>query len=158
MRDAIALTADLFTIVGVVTLVAFLMNHPVTKRLGVWAGAVRGADGYGWRRRQRTLRHWRRTAAEPLLSLLSRLGSETRQPLAPVTGRQPLPIDAPDAAALLAPYAPENEELRRRHEEQADREQRWCLKRPRASRCDAGGESTSASAVTDANEGSAMPC
>ena len=55
MRDAIALTADLFTIVGVVTLVAFLMNHPVTKRLGVWAGAVRGADGYGWRRRQRPL-------------------------------------------------------------------------------------------------------
>ena len=32
-----------------------------------------------------TFGRWRRTAAKPLLSLLSRLGSETRQPLAPVT-------------------------------------------------------------------------
>ena len=53
MRDAIALTADIVTIVGVLALLAFLLNHSVTRRLGVWAGALRDPYGYGWRRRQR---------------------------------------------------------------------------------------------------------
>lgn len=55
MLDAIALTADLVTIAGVLALLAFLLNHPVTKRLGVWAGALRDPYGYGWKRRQRGL-------------------------------------------------------------------------------------------------------
>ena len=84
MRDAIALTADLVTIVGVLTLVAFLLNHSVARRLGVWAGALRDpSPTYGWMRRQRGWRRKWRVAVDWLLSPLSRLGGETRQPMKP---------------------------------------------------------------------------
>ena len=83
MRDAIAVTADVVTIVGILVVLAFLLNHPTTKRFGVWAGALRNPHGYGWKRRQRGWRRWRRSALDRLLSPLSRLGSEMRQPMKP---------------------------------------------------------------------------
>ena len=84
MIDAIGLTADIVTIVGVLMLFAFLLNHPVTKSLGVWAGALRDPHPtYGWKRRQRGGRRKWRVAVDWLLSPLSRLGGETRQPMKP---------------------------------------------------------------------------
>ena len=121
MRDAIALTADVLTIVGVVTLIAFLLNHPVANRLGVRAGALRGERRYGWRRRQNGVRRLRQRAADPMLRLLSKLGSETRQPMRVLT--PPLGGISPDIAELLAPYTRRNEELARRRREQEAREQ-----------------------------------
>ena len=87
MRELTALIADVVTIVGVLALVAFLLNHPVTRRLGVWAGALRDPYGYGWKRRQRgCLRRRWRVAVDRLLSPLSRIGSQTRQPMKPDAG------------------------------------------------------------------------
>ena len=122
MREAIALTADVVTIVGVLALIAFLLNHPVTSRLGVWAGALRGERRYGWRRRRRGLRRWQHKAGEPLLRLLSRIGGETRLPMRPETPR--LPDISPDIAQLLAPYRRDTEEFALRRAEQAAADER----------------------------------
>lgn len=86
MREFTALIADVVTIVGVLALLAFLLNHPVTRRFGVWAGALRDPYGYGWKRRQRGWRRRWRAVVDRLLSPLSRIGSETRQPMKPDTG------------------------------------------------------------------------
>ena len=111
MRDAIALTADIVTIVGVLVLLAFLLNHPVTGRLGVWAGALRNPHPtYGWKRRQRGWRRKRRVAVDWLLSPLSRLGGETRQPMKPT-------------ATSGFSYDTFREEMKKRLEEQQAREQ-----------------------------------
>ena len=50
MRDVIALIADVVTIVGILALLTFLLSHPVTKRLGVWAGSLGDPYGYGCKR------------------------------------------------------------------------------------------------------------
>ena len=122
MRDAIAVTADVVTIVGVLALLAFLLNHAVTRRLGVWAGARRGERRYGWRRRQKGLRNWQQKAAEPPLRLLSRFGGETRQPMRLET--PPWGDIGPDIAQLLAPYRRDTAELARFQAEQAAADQR----------------------------------
>ena len=122
MREAIALTADVVTIVGVLALLAFLLNHPVTGRLGVWAGALRGERRYGWGRRRRGLRLWQHKAGEPLLRLLSRIGGETRLPMRPETPC--LPDISPDIAQLLAPYRRDPEEFVLLQEEQAVADER----------------------------------
>ena len=70
--------ADVLTIVGSVTLIAFILNHPTTRRLGFWAGALRSNPAYPLIRSQRGFRGVRRKLAEIPLALLSRLGSPTR--------------------------------------------------------------------------------
>lgn len=86
MRDIIALVADVVTIVGILALLTFLLNHPVTRRLGVWAGSLRDPHGYGWKRRQRGWRRRWHAVVDRFLSPLSRVGSEARQPMKPDTG------------------------------------------------------------------------
>ena len=107
MRDAIALTADIVTIVGVLTLLAFLLNHPVAKILGVRAGALLDPYGYGWKRRRRFWHRWRHAVSGPLLRTLSRLGSERRQPMEPAER----PLAVPEWLA---------DEMRPRHEGQRE--------------------------------------
>lgn len=125
MRNTIALVADLVTIVGVVTLFAFLISHPVANRLGVWAGALQGNRVYGWKRQEIGLRRWLRWAVMPLLSLLSRLGGETRQTMRPAIDPSVYAdgVD-PDIAGLLAPYRRSDEDIRRSDQERSAREQR----------------------------------
>ena len=105
MRDFIALIADVVTIIGILALLTFLLNHPVTRRLGVWAGSLRDPYGYGWKRRQRGWRRKWRVVVDRFLSPLSKIGSETRQPM------------KPDAGPLTS--RERFEEMQRRHTERA---------------------------------------
>ena len=100
MRDCIALIADVVTIVGILALLTFLLNHPVTRRLGVWAGSLRDPYGYGCKRRQRGWRRKWRVVVDRFLSPLSKIGSETRQPMKPDAGHGGLFLEraAPQAS------------------------------------------------------------
>ena len=129
MRDAIALTADIVTIVGVLALLAFLLNHPVTRRLGVWAGALRGRAEYEdpWlrpqqkERRKSKLWRWRQAVTRPLLCVLSMFGGETRQPMR----LHPMFHGATDPATMQRVLAstPTPQELQMLHLDQVTREQ-----------------------------------
>lgn len=73
--------ADVLTIVGSIMLIAFILNHPTTRRLGFWAGALRSLPVYPVVRNQKGFKGLRRRLAKPSLSLLSRLGSPNRSPI-----------------------------------------------------------------------------
>ena len=120
MSDVVAAIADWVTIIGGLTVLAFILNHSWARRIGVWAGALRTNQTYPLKRRQRGFWKHRRSWTDCLLSMLSRLGSKTRQPMKPLEANHNLD---PDVMELLAPYRRMGDDLRIAREKQMAEEQ-----------------------------------